>query len=56
MPSLDHNFLTLLQDDYTQYNCFIETGTYNGGTIFPLEPYFDTLYTIEYSEALVLMY
>ena len=50
MPSLNKNFLNLLQDDYTKYNCFIETGTYNGGTIFSLEPYFNKLYTIEFSK------
>jgi len=50
MPSLNNSFLNLLQDDYTKYNCFIETGTYNGGTIFALEPYFPKLYTIEFSE------
>jgi hypothetical protein len=50
MPSLNNLFLNLLQDDYTQYNCFIETGTFNGDTIFSLEPYFNKLYTIEFSE------
>ena len=50
MPSLQHHFLTLLKDDYTKYACFIETGTLEGGTIFALEPYFDRLYTVEYSE------
>ena len=50
MPSLNNSFLNLLQDDYTKYNCFIETGTLNGSTIFALEPYFNTLYTIEFSE------
>jgi hypothetical protein len=50
MPSLKNSFLHLLQDDYTQYNCFIETGTFNGDTIFSLEPYFNTLHTIEFSE------
>jgi hypothetical protein len=50
MPSLNYDFLNLLQDDYTKYNCFIETGTHNGDTIFALEPYFNELYTIEYSE------
>jgi hypothetical protein len=50
MPSLNNFFLNLLQDDYTKYNCFIETGTLNGGTIFSLEPYFNKLYTIEFSE------
>ena len=50
MPSLNNSFLNLLQDDYKQYNCFIETGTFNGDTIFALEPYFNKLYTIEFSE------
>ena len=50
MPSLDYFFLKLLQDDYKKYNCFIETGTYLGFTIFSLEPYFNKLYTIEFSE------
>ena len=50
MPSLDYFFLKLLQDDYKKYNCFIETGTYLGSTIFSLEPYFNKLYTIEFSE------
>ena len=50
MPSLDYSFLNLLQDDYTKYNCFVETGTFNGGTIFSVEPYFNKLYTIEFSE------
>jgi hypothetical protein len=50
MPSIDCDFLNLLQEDYTKYNCFIETGTLNGGTIFSLEPYFNKLYTIEFSE------
>jgi hypothetical protein len=50
MPSLSKDFLNKLQEDYTKYNCFIETGTYNGETTFALEPYFDKLYTIEFSE------
>jgi hypothetical protein len=50
MPSLNKIFLNLLQDDYKKYNCFIETGTLNGGTIFALEPYFNKLYTIEFNE------
>jgi hypothetical protein len=50
MPSLDFNFLLLLQDDYTKYPCFIETGTYNGDTIFLMEKYFNTLHTIEISD------
>jgi hypothetical protein len=50
MPSLNRNFLYNLQDDYTKYSCFIETGTYNGDTTFALEPLFDSIYTIEFSE------
>ena len=50
MPSLNKFFLGSLQDDYKKYNCFIETGTLNGDTIFSLEPYFDKLYTVEFSE------
>lgn len=50
MPSIDNLFLNLLQDDYAKYTCFIETGTFKGQTIFALEPYFNKLYTIEYSE------
>jgi hypothetical protein len=50
MPSINNFFLNLLQDDYTKYNCFIETGTLHGNTIFSLEPYFNKLYTIEFSE------
>ena len=50
MPSINHFFLNTLQDDYTKYPCFIETGTLEGETTFALEPYFDKLYTIEFSE------
>jgi len=50
MPSLNLSFLNELKDDYAKYPCFIETGTYNGDTIFSLEPYFNKLYTIEFSE------
>jgi hypothetical protein len=50
MPSLQLDFLHQLQDDYTTFPCFIETGTLNGGTTFALEPYFNKVYTIEYSE------
>jgi len=50
MPSIDSFFLDNLQDNYTKYPCFIETGTYNGDTIFSLEPHFNKLYTIEFSE------
>jgi hypothetical protein len=50
MPSIDKFFLEKLHDDYKKYNCLIETGTYNGDTIFCLEPLFDELHTIEFSE------
>jgi hypothetical protein len=50
MPSIDKYFLNNLQDDYKNYPVFIETGTYNGDTIFELEPVFNKLYTIEFSE------
>uniref|UniRef100_A0A6C0HYQ4 Methyltransferase n=1 Tax=viral metagenome TaxID=1070528 RepID=A0A6C0HYQ4_9ZZZZ len=50
MPSLNKEFLNKLQDDFTQYTCFIETGTYLGDTIFEMEPIFDKIYTIEFSE------
>jgi hypothetical protein len=50
MPSIDKSFLDILQDDFTKYACFIETGTYMGDTIFSVESLFDKLYTIEYSE------
>lgn len=50
MGSIDNFFLNLLQDDYTKYKCFIETGTYMGDTIFSVEPYFNKLYTVEFSK------
>ena len=50
MPSITKSFLKTLQDDYTKYFCFIETGTYQGHTSFALEPYFNKIYTIEFSE------
>ena len=50
MPSINNLFLSKLKDDYTKYSCFIETGTYLGETILALEPYFNKLLTIEYSD------
>lgn len=50
MPSLDPFFLFDLKDDYKRYTCFVETGTYYGETIFTLESWFNTIYTIEFSE------
>lgn len=50
MPAINKDFLLSLKDDYKSFNCFIETGTFTGGTIFEMEKYFDKLYTIEFSE------
>lgn len=50
MPALNNHFLNELQDNYKKYPCFIETGTLNGETTFALEPFFNKLYTIEFSE------
>ena len=50
MPSVNLEFLKKLQDDYQNYDYFIETGTCNGDTILEVEPYFKKLYTIEISE------
>jgi len=50
MPSIDVTFLKQLKSNYSDYRCFIETGTAEGNTIFAMEPYFDKLYTDEVSE------
>jgi hypothetical protein len=50
MPSLDLAFLNSLHADYKNYPCFIETGTLMATTTLALEPYFDKIYTIEFSE------
>jgi hypothetical protein len=50
MPALELDILKLLKEDYTKYTCFIETGTFCGETIFAFEPYFERLFTIEFSE------
>lgn len=52
MPSINLNFLKSLRDDYSKYPCFVETGTFWGGTIFSVERFFHKLYTIEFSEKL----
>lgn len=50
MPSIHTEFLNKLQDDFHTYPCFIETGTHNGDTTFAVEPLFQKVYTIEFSE------
>lgn len=50
MPSLNKSIFNHLQDDYTKFNTFIETGTYCGDTTFAMEPYFKEIYTIEISD------
>lgn len=47
MPSIDLDFLKMLQTDYKNYPNFIETGTFFGETILHMEQYFSNLYTIE---------
>ena len=50
MPSINQHFLQTLKGNYKEYPCFIETGTLYGDTTFAMEPHFDKLYTIEFSE------
>jgi hypothetical protein len=50
MPSINKYFLDTLQENYRKYPCFIETGTFNGESIFSVEPFFNKLYTVEFSE------
>lgn len=47
MPSIDRSFLEKLQDNFTKYPVFIETGTHIGTTTFACEPHFEKIYTIE---------
>lgn len=50
MPPLNKIFLEKLNENYMDYKCFVESGTYTGDTIFNMESLFDKLYTIEISE------
>ena len=56
MPSFNNDFLKLLQDDYSKYPIFVETGTNKGETIFAVEDLFSELHTIEIKENLVQMF
>ena len=38
-----------LKDDYRKYPTFVETGTYQGGTVIAMDPYFAEIYTVEIS-------
>lgn len=51
MPSLTKKQLDYIVSlgNYNNINCFVETGTYLGDTIFEMEKYFDKLHTIELS-------
>lgn len=50
MPALTIEFLNLLHVNYRDFPAFIETGTCYGQTIFRMEPFFKTLYTVEIKE------
>jgi len=52
MPCLEPSFLHLLKCNYSLFPNFIESGTFLGQTIFPFEPYFNNLYTVEIKEDL----
>jgi hypothetical protein len=50
MQALNIKEITFVQEKYQQYNnikCFIESGTFEGSTIFPLSNFFNQLHTIE---------
>lgn len=49
MPSLSPQILFQLKDDYNNYNTFVETGTYIGGTVISMDPFFREIYTVEIS-------
>ena len=53
MPSLDYKLLENIKVEgkiEAIYPTFVETGTWQGGTIFQLEAHFDKLHTIEIKE------
>jgi hypothetical protein len=56
MPSLKINdlneILSLVSEDITKFEYFVETGTYHGDTIIEMSKHFNKLYTIELSQDL----
>jgi hypothetical protein len=54
MPYLNTKILNSILDDLgedkSEYNTFIESGTYGGGTVTALYDEFESLYTVELSE------
>ena len=50
LDRLTHIVVDELEQDGDDYKVFVESGTYLGETIIQLQPYFETLYTIELSE------
>lgn len=52
MPTINENFLKLLKTNYKNYPVFVETGTYQGETIFEMEKNFKELHTIEIKKEL----
>ena len=55
MPSINIDFLKSIKDYDNTYDNFIETGTYQGGTISSMIPYFKNLYTIEIKREFYLL-
>lgn len=47
MPSLNSHILLQLKDDFKKYKTFVETGTYMGGTVINMDPFFEKIYTVE---------
>ncbi len=52
MQHLNEDFLKELQEPFQNFNTFVETGTYEGGTVFEVANLFKTIHTIEVKEDL----
>ncbi len=51
MPSINYNFINeLTKNELISFKTFVESGTYQGDTIFEMEKYFNQLHTIEINE------